>query len=100
MNTLEKAKERGYAVELHFVWIPDPREAIRRVRQRVIDGGHHVPAVDIRRRFAQSIQHLLDDYAPLADRWALWDNSSPPAKILANSATSSIINLRTFFDEQ
>lgn len=100
VNTLKKAKHRGYAVELHFVWIPSPREAIRRVRQRVLEGGHHVPAVDIRRRFARSIQHLLDDYAPLADRWALWDNSSPPAKILANSATSSIINLRTFFDEK
>ena len=27
-------------IELHFVWIPDVREAIRRVRQRVIEGGH------------------------------------------------------------
>ena len=44
----------------------DVREAIRRVRQRVIEGGHDVPADDVRRRFVRSIQHLLNDYAPLA----------------------------------
>jgi predicted ABC-type ATPase len=96
----EDAKRRGYAIELHYVWIPDVREAIRRVRQRVIEGGHDVPREDIMRRFARSIQHLLDDYAPLANRWALWDNSTPPAKLLANSTTHSIIDLRNFFAEQ
>ena len=97
VNLLEQAKQRGYAIELHYVWIPDPREAIRRVRQRVIEGGHHVPAEDIRRRFARSIEHFLNDYASLADRWALWDNSAPPAKLLANSATQSTVDLRKFF---
>jgi predicted ABC-type ATPase len=48
-------------------------------------------------RFARSIQHLLDDYAPLADRWALWDNSTPPANLLAESTTHGIVQLRTFF---
>lgn len=100
INILEEAKQRGYAIELHFVWIPDPREAIRRVRQRVIEGGHHVPAEDIRRRFARSIQHLLDDYASLADRWALWDNSTPPARLLANSSTHGIVDLRKFFEHK
>jgi predicted ABC-type ATPase len=96
VNLFEKAKRRGYVIELHFIWIPDPREAIRRVRQRVIEGGHHVPTEDIRRRFARSIEHFLNDYAPLADRWALWDNSTPPAKLLANSSTQTIVDLRKF----
>jgi predicted ABC-type ATPase len=38
-------------IELHFVWIPDVREAVCRVRQRVIAGGHDVPPEDIKRRF-------------------------------------------------
>ena len=91
------AKQRGYAVELHYVWIPNVREAIRRVRQRVIEGGHDVPVDDIRRRFARSAQHLLDDYAPLANKWFLWDNSTPPAKLLAESTSQSMVQLRTFF---
>jgi len=97
VNIFKDAKRRGYSMELHFVWIPDVREAIRRVRQRVIEGGHDVPAEDIKRRFARSIEHLLDDYAPLATKWFLWDNSTPPAKLLAESASHTIIQLRSFF---
>jgi predicted ABC-type ATPase len=97
VKLFENAKQHGYRIELHFVWIPDPSEAIRRVRQRVIEGGHDVPADDIRRRFGRSIQRLLDDYASQANRWFLWDNSAPPAKLLAESASHSIIDLRTFF---
>jgi predicted ABC-type ATPase len=97
VKIFKNAKQRGSAVELHFVWIPDVREAIRRVRQRVIEGGHDVPAEDIKRRFARSTQHLLDDYAPLSNKWFLWDNSMPPAKLLAESATHSIVELRKFF---
>ena len=97
VKIFKEAKQRGYRIDLHFVWIPDVREAIRRVRQRVIEGGHDVPVEDIKRRFARSIQHLLDDYAPLANKWFLWDNSTPPAKLLAESTSQSIIQLRTFF---
>ena len=64
VKMLKEAKQRGYKIELHFVWIPDVREAIRRVRQRVIEGGHDVPVDDIRRRFARSGQNLLDDFIP------------------------------------
>jgi predicted ABC-type ATPase len=100
VRTFKHAQQLGYTIELHFVWIPDVREAIRRVRQRVIEGGHDVPVDDIRRRFARSIQHLLDDYALLANRWALWDNSAPPARLLANSSTHGIIDLRKFFENK
>jgi predicted ABC-type ATPase len=97
MKVFKRAKQRGYGIELHFVWIPDPREAIRRVRQRVIQGGHDVPADDIKRRFRRNIQHFLNNYARLATRWFLWDNSTPPAKLLAELATHSIVEMRTFF---
>lgn len=42
VKIFEEAKQLGYKIELHFVWIPDVREAIRRVRQRVVEGGHDV----------------------------------------------------------
>lgn len=98
VNLFKQAKQRGYVIELHFIWIPDPREAIRRIRQRVREGGHDVPAADVRRRFARGIDHLVKDYAPLADNWALWDNSRPPAKLVATSQTQSIIELAEFLE--
>jgi predicted ABC-type ATPase len=62
---------------------------------RVQQGGHHVPAGDIRRRFKRSLIHLVDDYLPLASRWAVWDSRSLPAKRLAISGVNAIESVRT-----
>ena len=43
VKLFKQVKERGYSIELHFLWLPDPREAIRRVRQRVREGGITCP---------------------------------------------------------
>ena len=64
------------------------------MRQRVQQGGHHVPAGDIRRRFKRSVVHLLDDYLQLATRWAVWDSRSLPAKRLASSASDDVESVR------
>ena len=69
-------------------------QTIARVRRRVIMGEHDVPAADIRRRFKRSLSRLLDDYLPLATRWAIWDNRGLPAKQLATSATDDINSVR------
>ena len=89
-----QAKSLGFRIHLHYLWLPNPRMAIARVRQRVRKGGHHVPMADIRRRFARSLVHLAADYAPLADRWAVWDNQTSPPKLLAQSAACSLPGLR------
>ena len=81
----------GYEIELHFLWLSDPSQAIARVKQRVRLGGHDVSAADIRRRFKRGLQHLLDNYLPLATRWVIWDGRCLPAKRLANSAQDDIL---------
>jgi predicted ABC-type ATPase len=57
-------------------------------------GGHDVPESDIRRRFARSLKHFAHDYAPLADRWAVWDNQTSPPSLLAESRTCSPSQLK------
>ena len=89
-----RARELGYEIELHYLWLSSPAQAIARVRQRVQQGGHHVPAADIRRRFKRSLAHLPDDYLPLATRWAVWDSRSLPAKRLAISGADAIETVR------
>jgi predicted ABC-type ATPase len=81
VGILEKAKRAGFRIYLHYLWLPTPALAVARVRNRVKMGGHNVPEVDIRRRFARSLQHFVDDYAPLADRWAIWDNQVSPPRL-------------------
>lgn len=90
IRLFRRARQRGYEIELHYLWLSSPAQAIARVRQRVKLGGHHVPAADIRRRFKRSLVHLLDDYLPLANSWAIWDSRGLPVKRLAISSTHDI----------
>ena len=94
IRLFRRARQLGYEIELHYLWLSSPAQAIARVRQRVKQGGHHVPAGDIRRRFKRSLIHLHDDYLPLATRWMVWDSRGLPAKRLAISSQHDIESVR------
>ena len=89
VQLLKQAKRQGFGLYLYYLWLPAPAIAIARVRERVRMGGHDVPEIDIRRRFTRSLQHLVCDYAPMADRWAVWDNQTSPPRLMAKSETCS-----------
>ncbi|HEX2748369.1 MAG TPA: AAA family ATPase [Verrucomicrobiales bacterium] len=78
MALLRAARESGFRVVLHYILLDSADQAVARVALRTTHGGHAVPEADVRRRFTRSRQHFLEDYLPLADEWALWDNSNPP----------------------
>jgi predicted ABC-type ATPase len=94
VRILGRALSSGFTIELHYLWLSGPKQAVARVRRRVRMGGHNVPVVDIRRRFRRSLVHLVDDYLRLANRWIIWNNTRPPAKVLASSNTHTILELR------
>lgn len=98
LQVFTQALKAGYEIELHYLWLATPAQAIARVQQRVRLGGHNVPASDIRRRFQRSLDHLVNDYLPLAARWAVWDNRGLPAKLLASSATHDITFLKALLN--
>lgn len=90
IRLIREAKEKGYEIELNYLWLSSSNQAIARVGQRVLLGGHHVPASDIRRRFKRSLSHLIHSYIRLADRWIFWDARSLPAKQLSISGAHDI----------
>ena len=92
---IREAKAQGYRFLLHYIRIGSGDQAVGRVGLRVKLGGHDVPEDDIRRRFERSRKHFIEDYVPLADEWGLWDNHSPPAVQIADSATHSLEQLQT-----
>ena len=94
LRLLRDAKLHGYRICLHYLWLPTVRLAVARVRERVKKGGHDVPVKDIRRRFHRSRLHFADEYAQLADQWAVWDNQTSPPLLLADSRTCSAGTLR------
>jgi predicted ABC-type ATPase len=66
----------------HVKRIATPRLALRRIAARVRQGGHNVPRTDVLRRFARSWQNFETRYRPLADAWAVYDNSSRLPKLI------------------
>jgi len=83
-------KEKGYKINIFFLWIPDPRLAIARIKDRVAQGGHDVPVKDIKRRFNRSIENFFKQYRLLADKWILFNNAGPNPKIIAKKQKTNI----------
>ena len=73
---IRKLKTQGYAVAIYYFSLANAQLAIRRVKLRVALGGHDVPPDVIKRRFGRSISNFFNLYAPLANQWALFDNSA------------------------
>lgn len=74
-------QQAGYVVKLIFLSLPDAEMALARVASRVIQGGHNVPEVVVRRRFAAGIRNL-ERFKLLVNSWQLYDNSTSPPELL------------------
>ena len=47
ISFLKKIKSKGYIIHIFFLWIPDVHLALARIKERVAQGGHNVPAQDV-----------------------------------------------------
>ena len=73
----------GYEVSLFFLQLSSVDLAIRRVAQRVKQGGHHIPEAVIRRRYQAGLDNF-PIYADIVDYWTLLDNDrNQPIELLS-----------------
>ena len=79
---IKKLRHDGYAFQLMFLWLQSPDLAVQRVRERVHAGGHHVPEPVIRRRYSAGLRNFSKLYQPLANTWAVYDNSHLPSPMM------------------
>jgi predicted ABC-type ATPase len=79
---IEEWKNKGYLIEIIYIRLASPRLALRRIANRVRQGGHDVPRADVIRRFKRGWTNFLDVYQPLADHWAIYENSESTPKLL------------------
>jgi predicted ABC-type ATPase len=98
MTLLRDARQAGFHVVLHYLLLDSADQAVKRVALRTTHGGHTVPEADVRRRFARSRQHFLEDYLPLADEWTLWDNAQPPLQRVADNSTHHPEQIKAMID--
>ena len=79
---LRDLKRAGYEFHLLFLWLSTSDLAIQRVSDRVRRGGHSVSESIVRRRYGRGLDNLFELYSPLADTWAVYDNSGNRSPLL------------------
>ncbi|MEM1063155.1 MAG: AAA family ATPase [Planctomycetota bacterium] len=86
---LRRFRGQGYRVVIHFLALPVAEMAVRRVAQRVAEGGHDVPEADVRRRHREGLLRFVESYASLADAWTTYDASRRPPSVITRSRDGS-----------
>ena len=68
-------QKKGYYVKLFYLSLPEVFFAVKRVEQRVKEGGHSIPEDVIIRRYKKSLYNFENIYKHIVDEWAVYDNS-------------------------
>lgn len=92
LKLLAKAKVAGYAINLYYLWMPEPAMLPMRIRHRVLDGGHDVPPDDVKRRYERSRANLRE-YMSLADKVYVFDATQTiPELIWCRNGKDNVID--------
>jgi predicted ABC-type ATPase len=80
---LQAAKKFGYRIKCYFLWVREVETTLRRIRQRVQEGGHNIDLKISQRRFFKTIQNFFSIYRPLCDTWKLIANDGEAPRLVA-----------------
>ncbi|WP_410950745.1 zeta toxin family protein [Pseudomonas sp. S1(2024)] len=82
IGRMQKAKDAGFTIELRYIGLESADLNVERVANRVAKGGHYIDEKVIRRRYDESRDNFTAA-SKIANRVAIWDNSSKVAKLCA-----------------
>jgi predicted ABC-type ATPase len=85
IKVIKTAKHNGFNITLIYLFLETEQENIYRVKNRVLNGGHHVPTPDIIRRYHRSRQLFWLVYRDLVDNWLLFFNGDDNFELVAVS---------------
>jgi predicted ABC-type ATPase len=90
LRQFRRLEASGYRLHIFFLWVPGTELSLLRIKNRVADGGHNVPAADVTRRFRRSIDNFFNVYQPFTHSWMLFDNSGATPVLAAKGARGSV----------
>lgn len=74
-SIIELARSKSFKIKIIFIFLENEQIAVKRIEERVVNGGHFIPKKDIIRRFNRSKENFWKIYKDLADSWYLFYNS-------------------------
>jgi predicted ABC-type ATPase len=90
VRILTRLKRDGYRIILFFLWLPKAEVALKRVANRVRQGGHHIPEPTIRRRYDSGLSNLFKLYIPLLNTWQIYDGNELPPTLIASQSDEGL----------
>lgn len=76
VRVLKSARAQGYYIKMYYIYTNNVDINLERIKNRVRQGGHAVPVMDVRRRYKRSIQNFFDTYFSVCDMVGVYDGSS------------------------
>jgi len=80
---IQDFRKNEYSIKIIFVVLNSPEQCIERIKQRVRNGGHHVPDEDVKRRFYKGKNNFWKMYKAMVDDWKLFNNTESGYEFVA-----------------
>ncbi len=75
IKVIKNLKQQGWVVRLVYLYLPSIDLSIKRVAERVKNGGHNIKLQDIKRRYSRSIKNFINAYFYIIDDIKCIDNA-------------------------
>ena len=99
LSLIEKLKKDDWRIELVYLALPSVEMSLRRVKERVLAGGHNIPTEAIERRFSKSLRNLLNDFSPLVNRTRCFYNEDRLLRLIfSETKEGRIIENKAFYE--
>lgn len=82
LKLIRRLRADGWRVELIYLALPSMEMSKLRVAERVAHGGHNIPVADIERRFARSLDNLLNTFSAQVDACRCFMNSDATPELV------------------
>ena len=89
-GAIKQALARHFFVRLVYICLDNPEQCIRRVQERVAQGGHNVLNDDVRRRYSRSLSNLKQ-FVNVANETLLYDNSGPEPRLILEIRSGHVV---------
>lgn len=91
VKRIQNLKQKGWTVTLYYLALENLNLSKQRVEERVLHGGHNIPAQDIERRFPKSVYNLFYHYIEAVDSVYCYLNMSAPQLIFSKKQGEVVI---------
>ena len=86
LTLLKEARRGGYSITIYFFFVDSVDLSLKRIRQRVKEGGHNIPKNSVLRRQSRCFENFWNLYRPFSDDWYLFNNSGKSPKLMLSKS--------------